>query len=287
MVPEFRDFTFEGKKGDLGVVKTVFGFHIIEVEGQKGESQLYKVATVARKIEASEATSDKVFRDASNFEVNLADKTFADVAKEANYDVKPVKTVKELDESIPGLGAQRAIVRWSFEENTKVGDVKRYTVPGGYAVVQVTAKREAGLMPVEEASVTVLPKLRAEKKAKIIMDGVSASSLEDFAAAKSQQVKTASAINMKNPTIGGAGREPLVVGYAFGLKDGESSGLIKGEKGVYMVKRTGFTPAVELPNYQSFANQVGTQKLGAVQSKLYTALKDAAEIEDNRAKTVQ
>ncbi|WP_375239801.1 peptidylprolyl isomerase [Aurantibacter sp.] len=287
MVPEFRDFTFEGKTGDLDVVKTVFGFHIIEVQGQKGESNLYKVATIARKIEASEATSDQVFRDASNFEVNIASGSFADVSREANYDVKPVKTVKALDESIPGLGAQRAIVRWSFDSKTSVGDIKRYTVPGGYAVVQVTAKRDAGLMTVEEASATVTPKLRAEKKAKMIMDGVSASTLEDFAAEKGQQVKTASAINMKNPTIGGAGKEPLVVGYAFGLKDNETSKLIIGEKGVYMVKRTGFTPAVKLDNYQSFANQVSTQKLNAVQGKLYTALKEAADVVDNRAKTVQ
>jgi parvulin-like peptidyl-prolyl isomerase len=287
MVPEFRDFTFEGKTGDLDVVKTVFGFHIIEIQGQKGESNLYKVATIARKIEPSEATSDQVFRDASNFEVNIANGSFSDVSKEANYDVRPVKTVKVLDESIPGLGAQRAIVRWSFEAKTNVGDVKRYTVPGGYAVVQVTAKRDAGLLSIEEASATVTPKLRAEKKAKMIMDGVSASTLEDFAAAKNQQVKTASAINMKNPTIGGAGKEPLVVGYAFGLKDGETSKLIIGEKGVYMVKRTGFTPAVKLDNYQSFANQVSTQKLNAVQGKLYTALKEAADVEDNRAKTVQ
>ena len=284
---EFKDFSFENKKGDIEVVETAFGFHIIEILNQIGESDLYKVATIARKIEPSDVTSDKVFRDASNFEVNIADKSFADVSKEANYEVKPVKTIKELDENIPGLGAQRAIVRWSFDAKSEVGDLKRFTVPGGYAVVQVTAKNSAGLMSTEQASATVTPKLRAEKKAKMIMDGVNASTLEDFAAAKGQQVKTASSINMKNPTIGGAGKEPLVVGYAFGLKDGETSKLIIGEKGVYMVKRTGFTPAVKLDNYQSFANQVSTQKLNAVQGKLYTALKDAADVEDNRAKTVQ
>ena len=38
-------------------------------------------------------------------------------------------------------------------------------------------------------------------------------------------------------------------------------------------------------NYQSFANQVETQKASVVNSKLYNALKDAADIEDNRAKT--
>ena len=67
MVPEFRDFAFEGKTGDLGVVETAFGLHIIEVEGQKGSSDMVKVATIARKIEPSEDTNDKIFRDASTF----------------------------------------------------------------------------------------------------------------------------------------------------------------------------------------------------------------------------
>jgi hypothetical protein len=42
-----------------------------------------------------------------------------------------------------------------------------------------------------------------------------------------------------------------------------------------------------LDNYQAFANQVQSAKVNTVNTKLYNALKEAAEIEDNRAKTVQ
>ena len=65
---------------------------------------------------------------------------------------------------------------------------------------------------------------------------------------------------MKNPTISGAGREPLVVGAAFGLNEGETSKLIDGANGVYMVQVTKVTPAVELDNYQAAANRVEQQK---------------------------
>jgi len=287
MVPEFRDFEFEGKTGDLGVVKTAFGFHIIEIEGQKNKQRMIKVGTVSREIEPSEATIDKVFRDASNFEIAVADKDFQEVATENNYALRPVNSIKILDESIPGLGNQRSIVRWTFEDATKVGDVKRFNISGGYAIVQLTAKNKKGLMNVEDASATVLPKLRKEKKAQIIRERVKATTLEDLAAAESTTVKTAAAINMKNPTISGAGKEGLVVGTAFGLKEGETSKLIDGDKGVYMLQVTKITPAIELDNYQAAANRVGQQKTSAVNSKLYNALKEASEIEDNRAKTVQ
>ena len=284
MVPEFNTFEFEGKKGDLGVVKTAFGFHIIEIEGQKNKSKAVQVATISRKIEPSETTVDKVFRDASNFEIEASKNNFDEVAKTNNYTVRPVNDIKVLDENIPGIGSQRPIVRWAFNNDVSVGDTKRFTVPGGYAIVKLVAVNKAGLMNVEDASAKALPIIRKLKKAEMIKSRISATTLEDVAKAENKTIKTLSAINMKNPTISGAGREPLVVGTAFGLAEGETSGLITGEKGVFMLKVTKITPAIKLGNYQAFANRVESQKAAVVSSKLYNALKDAADIEDNRAK---
>lgn len=285
MVPEFNDFEFEGKVGDIGVVKTMFGFHVIEIEGQKDKQKAVQVGTIARKIEPSQATIDKVFRDASSFEIALEKKDFQELATENKYTIRPVNGIKVLDENIPGIGNQRPIVRWAFDEETEVGTTKRFDIPSGYVIAQLAAKHKEGLMPVEEATVTVMPAIRKEKKAKLIRDRVTATALEDLAAAENTTVRTASAINMKNPTISGAGKEPLVVGAAFGLKEGQTSKLIDGNNGVYMIQVTKITPAVELDNYQSFANQVEKQKINVVTSKLYNALKEAADIEDNRVKT--
>ena len=285
MVPEFNDFEFNGKVGDLGVVKTVFGFHIIEIEGQKDKSKAVQVGTIARKIEPSEATADKVFRDASNFEINSGKDDFETLAKENNYVVRPVNGIKVLDETIPGVGNQRPIVRWAFEEEAEVGDIKRFNIPGGYVIAQLVAKHKEGLMSVDDATAKVLPIIRKEKKAKLIRDRVSVTNLEDLAAAENTTVKNATGINMKTPTITGAGREPLVVGSAFGLNEGETSKLIDGANGVYMIQVTKITPALELDNYQAAANRVEQQKASVVTTKLYNALKESAEIEDNRAKT--
>ncbi|WP_100614189.1 peptidylprolyl isomerase [Confluentibacter citreus] len=284
-VPEFNDFEFEGKTGDLGVVKTVMGFHIMEVLGQKGQSKVAQVATIAKKIEPSEETISTVFRNASNFEIAIGNKDFDAVATESKYTVRPVNGIKVLDENIPGIGSQRPIVRWAFSDEAKIGDVKRFSIPNGYAIAQLVAKHEEGLMSVDEATATVLPIIRKEKKAKIIRDRVKATNLEALATAENTTVKTASAINMKNPTISGAGREPLVVGAAFGLKEGQTSKLIDGAFGVYMVQVAKVEPAVKLDSYQAAANRVEQEKVNVVSSKLYDALKEASEIEDNRAKT--
>ena len=288
MVPEFRDFSFEGKTGDIGVVKTVFGFHIIEIEGQKDKQRAVKLATVARKIEPSERTIDNVFTNTSKFEIAIEKDDFQVVAKEMKYLVRPVNGIKLLQENIPGIGNQRSIVRWAFEEDRSVGDNERFNVPGGgYVVVQLSAINKEGLMSAENASATVNPIIRKQKKAEQIIANVSGSTVQEVATNQKQSVRTALAVNMKNPTLSGAGREPKVVGAAFGLEEGETSGLITGENGVYMLEVTKVTPAIELDNYQAMANQITNTRVNSVNTSLYNALKEAADVEDNRAETVQ
>jgi hypothetical protein len=176
------------------------------------------------------------------------------------------------------------MVRWAFEDGVKVGSVKRFNIQGGgYAVAVVSAINKKGLMSTEKASVTALPAIRKEKKAALIKERVSGNTLEAVSSSEGQQIKTAAAVNMKNPTLSGAGREPYVIGAAFGLKEGETSKLLKGNLGMYMIQVTKITNAPEMPNYQAAANRVGAAKSGSVNTALYKALRDNAEIEDHRA----
>ena len=282
--PEFKAYSFENPKGSLGVVRTDFGYHVIEILGQGTLQQAYKVATISQAIEPSVETVDEVFKNKSKFEIAVADADFETVAAENNYEVRPVSSIKELDENIPGLGAQRAIVRWAFDDSASEGDFKSFnTTAGGFVVVKLTGVKSAGLMSTESGSVTALPEIRKEKKAEIIKDRISATTLDEIATAEGQTIKTAVAVNMKNPTLSGAGREPLVIGTAFGLAEGATSELISGNSGVYAIQVTKVTAAAALPSYQAAANRVGKAKENAVNTQLYNALKDAAEIEDNRA----
>ncbi|WP_412986477.1 SurA N-terminal domain-containing protein [Pontimicrobium sp. IMCC45349] len=281
--PEFKAFSFENNTGDLEVVKTSFGYHVIEILSQGNKQKAVKVATLAHAIEASEKTIDDVFNKKSKFEIAVVGNDFEEIAKEQGLEVETVSNIKVLDESIPRLGSQRGIVRWAFESD-KIGAVKSFNVPGGgYAVAVLTGINEEGLMTPEKASVTALPEIRKEKKAKQIMDAISATTVDDIAAAQGQTVKTSLAVNMKNPTLSGAGREPKVIGTAFGLKEGETSKLVVGNSGVFVVQVTKITPADELPNYQAAANRVGNAKSAVVNTALFNALKEASEIEDNRA----
>lgn len=282
MVPAFNDYVFNNAKESIGLVETDFGFHIIKVVDTKDEQQ-YQVATLAMKVEASQKTIDALYADASQFEVDVNSSDFATKSTEKNYAVRPVNTVTRLSENLPGLqGSQRQIVKWMFEEDTKIGDVKRFDINGSYAVVQITDRKEKGLMSVNDASYKVLPILRNKEKVAQLKAKMSADNIADIASNNNTTVRTANAVSMANPTLPGAGREPKVVGTAFALENGQTSGLIDGAKGVYKIEVTKHTAAPKMESYKIYAKDPANN-INAVGSKVIDALKKKAVIEDNRA----
>lgn len=283
MVPEFRDFTFENAEGDIDVVKSQFGFHIIEILGQKNPQEVVKLATVAKELRPSEQTLRDLFTETTTFQMNAGKSDFSEVAKEGTYGVRPVNAIGELDDNIPGLGSVRTIVSWAFEDGTSIGDVNRFDIGNGFAVVQLVRRNlEKALMSNAEGSAIVTPILRNQKKAKIIRDQLTGTTLEEMAQGQSLVVQSAQSLNRKSPTIAGAGTEPMVVGTAFGLKPAEVSKPIDGKNGVYVVRTTAINLAPDLQDYSAFAEQV-RQRIGNQASlQAYSALKKAAEIEDNR-----
>ncbi|MEL6917280.1 MAG: peptidylprolyl isomerase [Bacteroidota bacterium] len=282
MTEKFNDFAFGNAIGTIDLVETEFGYHIVKVDDKQ---DLMQIATLVREIEPSEETINTLFTDATKFEMGTtsSDKAFADFAKENEYVVRPVNKIKAMDENLPGLSAQRNIVQWAFNGDTEVGDIKRFNINNGYAIVQLTGEYKEGVRSVEDASANVLPILRKERKAAQIISANQGKSLETFATENNVTSSTASALTVKSPTIPGAGREPLVVGTAFALDQGTTSGLIEGESGVFMVRVVKKEEAPKLDNYSTYANNLRTSGAARVNTAVYNALKEESEIEDERA----
>lgn len=284
MIPAFNDFVFENSPGSIGVVESDFGYHVIRVEEKTSEEKAVKIATVARDIQPSEQSLNNLYATVTKFEIAAKADGFAEVAKKENLNLRTVKDVKPLEENIPGVGPQRRIVQWAFEDGVEAGDIQRFEVPGGYVVAQVTAVKKAGLMSAEDASSTVTPILLREKKAEIIKQRISANDLNQIAQNFNTSVETVNAVNLANPTLAGAGNEPKVVGAAFALEQGEVSNPIAGNRGVYVVEVTSVNKAPAMETYRNFAGMETNKRREQVQERVFQALKENADIEDNRAK---
>ena len=280
MVKPFNDFVFSSPIGKVGLVETDFGFHIIKVTDKQDGIRL---ATVAQKVEASEATSNDVFTKATQFEIDANEKDFAKTAAAMKLTVAPPVTVKAMDEAFGPLGNQRSIVSWAFEDGTKVGAVKRFEVANlGNVIAKVKKVNPEGLMAVDLVRSYVEPILKNKKKAELIKAKMTGTSLEAIAKATGSAVQQATDVTMENPVLtGGVGQEPKVVGNAFALTAGKLSAPIEGSTGVYVVKNTNTVKAPVLKDHTAYVAKLKAQSAGDV-NRVLPALKDKAEIKDNR-----
>ena len=280
MVKPFNDFAFGNPIGKIGLVETQFGYHIIQVTDKQDAVRL---ATIAQKIEPSEATNDKIYTQATKFEMDAANKDFAAIVKQAKLTANPAVRVKAIDENFASLSNQRQIVKWAFDGDTKIGNVKRFEIVNvGHVIAKLKSIAPKGLMSVEEARPQVEPILKNKKKAAKIEAKMKGASLVAIAAANKVTVMNAVDLTIENPSVPNAGFEPKVVGLAFSSKAGVVSKPIEGNSGVYVIATKAVTKAPAIKKYDDFIAKVKQQAVGN-SGRFMQALKEDADIVDNRA----
>ncbi|NMH27171.1 peptidylprolyl isomerase [Flavobacterium silvaticum] len=280
MVKPFNDFVFNNPIGTIGLVETDFGYHIINVTDKQ---DAVKLATIAQKIEPSEATSDAIYQQSVKVEMEANEKDFASVAKSEKLAVVPAK-VKGTDELIGALGNQRQIVLWAFNKDTEVGDVKRFEVSKiGNVVVRLKKVNPEGLLSLDEARIAVEPILKNKKKADMIKAKMTGASLAAIAQANKATVQTATDLTIESSMIPNAGPEPAVVAAAEVTAIGKISKPVVGKSGVYVVQPKVVTKAPALKMHTDYVTKL-KQMNGQQSSRVLPALKSEAKIEDNRLK---
>jgi len=279
---DFAEFIFFNPKGSTEVVHTQFGYHIIKIDDTGSKATAYKVATIAQQIEPSTTTNDEVYSYSQKIEIEAQNKSFEEIATEHNLTVVPVNGLTAIEENIVGLGAQRSIVQWTFGNEAKKGSVRRFDIPQGHVIAKIKNINDNGLQSVEKVRATIEPIVRNEKKAALIKGKIKGTTLEEIAQANNETVKSVTAISLSSPLISGLGQEPKVVGQALALESGKVSGAIEGNAGIYFVKTQAVVKAPELPNYATQASRAKTQAQNAVNGKIFSSLKNIADIEDKR-----
>jgi len=279
---DFGNALFFGNKGDIKIVKTKFGYHIIRIDDTKKKQTAIKLATFARKIEASQATENTIFQNAETLALALANGSkFDAIVKEKGLKSQPAFGLKILDENVPGIGSQRGMVAWANKSENEVGAYKRFDTNTGHIVAVITNKTSKGLMSAAKATSRVRPILVNEKKAVLIANTMNGATLADIATATKQTVRTASAVSMQSPVISGVGFEPIIVGAMFSGKENAVFNKVEGNKGMFAFVVSKREKPVALPNYETFRKRIEAARKGQT-GLMYNAIKDASKVEDNR-----
>ncbi len=267
LAKEFGDFIFYKPKGTREVVKTSFGYHVIEVLNQKNFEEAYKVAYVSKAITPSEETDAAAATAATLFVSSSKDqKSFGETAAKMKLNKLVAENIKALDYTAGGLSS-RALVKWVF--NNKLGAVSEpFDLKDQYVVAVITNEVKEGVQPPSVARIFVEPVIRNTKKAEQIRKKAGAEkNLEKLASLLGGTIGKTDTVRFSDPFVPNVGGEPAVIGSAFDKKNQSSvSAAIEGQNGVYFIK---VDNVGALPN--SAVDLAGQKKATEAQMKQYAA----------------
>jgi peptidyl-prolyl cis-trans isomerase D len=301
MVPEFNDVCFNtGEQGKLYITQTQFGYHLIEITGQKFVKNEVGVKTIdiKQRIEPSKNTMQAA-KDKAIALVQVT-KTVADLtttAKQAGAIVMSSAPLKSSDYTIDGLGTgadAREIIRWAFGDEAKKDLVSKdifsfRDANGGYfdnKYVVVGLKNIAKKGKANVATLKSIPeaeqKVRQEKKGTLILKQLgTVTDLTVVAAQYQTKVDSVKSVSMMS-----SGGEPRVLGAAFFLPTGQiSNPAIVGSAGVYVIAPISEKSAVQPPaDLTMFKKQVSSSAATTIKTNLVESIKKRADIRDNRGR---
>ena len=288
MVPEFNEFTFTKSTGDKGVVKTQFGYHVIEILNQSDFKPAYKIAFLGKKIVASDETINAASIAATKASSNKNSKALTEYAQKNGLQIISMPTtIKENDFSVGNMQDARSLVKWAFGANR--GDVSDpISIGDDFVVATVNNIYEEGTQDAATARQGAEAAVRNQKKSDIIIAKMGAT-MESAAAAYNKQILTAgadSAITLSGNIINGIGAEPKVIGASFNKENQtKASAPIAGTNGVYIIKVNGIQPkAPETPEQMSAQTTARFAAIRQQSGNWFEGLRKQADIKDKRSK---
>ena len=289
-VDAFKNAGLEGTVGNITVVPTQFGFHIIEVMGvSKTRHNSYRVAQISKLIAPSSETTQEYFKQASDFAgQNQTAESFNKAVETAKLNKRIADNIKENDKVIAGLENPKELVRWVYK--SKKGEISPvFEFKDRFVVANLVAIKEKGIAPLEEVKEEAKLKAIRDKKAEAFITefntkAATAKTAEDVATKMGLMAEKADNLTFGSYNVAAIGREDALIGTATAMKVNTTSKAIKGDNGVFVVCVTAINELPLPKDFKAKQKEVEQASAGRVDYELFEALKDKANIEDHRGK---
>jgi len=284
MVPEFTAASFDEKVGAITIAKTSYGYHIVEVLGQRNRPER-RVVTIERAMRPSPTTFKEAYKKSNDFSLRHTDlASFKQAAEEQGLQVTPVDELRNDQRFVPGLQEAGPVVTWV--NRAEVGQVSEPMQSGdNYVVAILTGIKAEGVPQLEDVRDAFTKEVVKEKKAEAWMAQMEGKTDLNALATElktSQQTATDLGYNVFN--LPGGYSEYEVVGRIFALENGQTSVPLKGETGVYVASMTNKTAAPEPQDLNVDRKGLLQRAQSRVDGQLYNALKEGANVKDERYK---
>lgn len=283
-VEPFKNAGLMGTKGNISVVETQFGYHIIEVlDVSKARHNSYKIAQVMKLIAPSEETTQSIFAKANQFagENNTGELFDKGVEKE-KLTKRLADNIKDGEYQVPGIESSKELVKWAYTANK--GDVSLFNFSDKFIVAKLSGIKNKGTLPLEEVKDEVAFRVRQQKKGELLLKEFNekagtATSLAAAATALGKAVNTQENMDFGPGMVDLFGHDNIMVGTAFGSAQGKLVKPFVGEMGVYMLVKNGERKETVGQDFSAQIQEISKQMAGRSDYEVFNVLKEKANIE--------
>jgi peptidyl-prolyl cis-trans isomerase D len=288
-VQPFKDAGLMGTKGNISVVQTQFGYHIIEVvDVSKTRHNSYRVAQIFKMIAPSDETNQKIFAQANEFggKHHTGD-LFDKGVREQKLAPRIADNIKEGDRQLPGLDAARELVRWVYAGNK--GDVAVFSFADKHIVAKLSGIKNKGTLPLEEVKDDVIAKVTLEKKSEMFLTefknkAAGSKTAAEYAAKLALEPKAVEKLMAGSHNVEGLGHDDILIGTALGCKAGQTSRPTIGDNGVFVVTVNNAEAGAMPADFKMQQRQMEQMVGGRADYEAFNALKEMADIEDHKSR---
>jgi peptidyl-prolyl cis-trans isomerase D len=246
MVVPFNNACFSAKKGEVNIIETSFGYHIIEVLEQSKKVRKYDIGVVDRKIIASSLTNQKVYAEASQFAGNNETyEKFVKSTADLKLNKRVATSITPQQKTLPGLDKPRFLIMSLFQAipGKIILDQNQqavFEIGDKYVVAFCSKATEEGPAPLADVSNDIRYTIVKDKKADILAADLKSAAekektLEGVSSASGLSIQEASQVNFRSYSVAGAGIEPALIAAATVAEQGKVAGPVKGNNGVFLL----------------------------------------------------
>lgn len=282
---DFRDILYGLRKGKtFGPYKDGNYYVLSKMIDKKREGGVNKVllANIHQQIVPSNESSNQNYRLASRIEFDAKTNLSLD-QNNYSYSVQNYETLNPYDSGIPGISDSRSVIKWIYDESTKVDEIKRFTLTEGYLIGRIKEINKERLPGVGDVSDNVKNEMLKKIKFDYIKKKYKTPTIESIAEDYNMDIQRASAVTQYDPVLVGAGAEPYIIGASFALEPGEVSNLLLGKEGIYIIHSISKEIAEDLNLNSAISRSLSDREIERIFSLIPEVLESSADIKDNRS----
>ncbi len=290
MVYPFNHAVLTHNVGDITVVESQFGYHVIKVTGKQDPVKKVRVAVIDISIDPSQETFQDEYAKASEFQGNATDlESFDTLAANMNLSVRTATYLQPMANRIAGLDNPRQVIQWAYGEGIDVGSVSYvFTMEDKFVVAAVTKIREEGIPPLDDIRDNLEPLVRTDLKGDKVVEEMKnalagTTDLMTIAQKVGSKVDTADNVTFNIRNIAGYGNESDVIAKIFTVESGQLQGPVKGNNAAFVFVVDDFTYPDPSEDDMIYKRQMLMNFQAKVNNNSYMqVLEDEADVVDNR-----